>query len=92
MRTDANLGFNIFMMKQQLYEMLRTEAIADRNKALLSIDLLSDNAVGIGDHSTDDFWNNSRQALNLLVDANDRLECLEKYFIEEHRKSKNETN
>ena len=80
MRTDANLGFNIFMMKQQLYEMLRTEAIADRNKALLSIDLLSDNAVGIGDHSTDDFWNNSRQALNLLVDANDRLECLEKHF------------
>jgi len=80
------------MMKQQLYEMLRTEAIADKNKALLSIDLLSDNPVGIGDHSTDDFWNNARQALNLLVDANDRLDCLKKYFVEEHRKSKTKTN
>tara|TARA_Y100001937_G_scaffold46441_1_gene65224 strand:- start:202 stop:441 length:240 start_codon:yes stop_codon:yes gene_type:complete len=79
-------------MKQQLYEMLRTEAIADKNKALLSIDLLADNPAGIGDHSTDDFWNNARQALDLLVDANDRLECLEKYFIEEHLKSKNGTN
>ena len=83
-------------MKQQLYEMLRTEAIADKNKALLSLDLLSDNPAGIGDHSTDDFWNNARQSLNLLVDANDRLDCLEKYFrenvsthrIEEHRKTK----
>lgn len=79
-------------MKQQLYEMLRTEAIADRNKALLSIELLSDHAAGIGDHSTDDFWKNSRQALDLLVDANDRLECLQKYFMEEHRKSKNEAS
>ena len=76
--------------------MLRTEAIADKNKALLSLDLLSDNPAGIGDYSTDDFWNNARQSLNLLVDANDRLDCLEKYFrenvstrrIEEHRKNK----
>ena len=71
-------------MKQQLYEMLCAEAIADRKKALLSFDLLVDYPVGIGDHSTEDFWKNARQALELLVDADDRLECLRKYFPEEH--------
>jgi len=64
--------------------MLHSEAIADRKKALLSLDLLSDHAVGIGDHSTDDYWKNARQALELLVDADDRLDCLRRYFPEEH--------
>jgi|TARA_B100001093_G_C26106474_1_gene709079 hypothetical protein len=71
-------------MKKHLYEMLHSEAIADRKKALLSLDLLSDHAVGIGDHSTDDYWKNARQALELLVDADDRLDCLRRYFPEEH--------
>jgi len=71
-------------MKKHLYEMLHSEAIAERNKALLSLDLLSDHAVGIGDHSTDDYWKNARQALELLVDADDRLDCLRRYFPEEH--------
>ena len=71
-------------MKQQLYEMLRSEAIADKKKALRSFDLLVDHPAGIGDHSTDDFWKNATQALELLVDADDRLECLKKYFPDEH--------
>ena len=71
-------------MKQQLYEMLRSEAIADKKKALLSFDLLVDHPAGIGDHSTDDFWKNATQALELLVDADDRIECLKKYFPDEH--------
>ena len=64
--------------------MLHSEAIAERSKALLSLDLLSDHAAGIGDHSTDDYWKNARQALELLVDADDRLDCLRRYFPEEH--------
>tara|TARA_R110001606_G_scaffold9106_3_gene39726 strand:+ start:3629 stop:3856 length:228 start_codon:yes stop_codon:yes gene_type:complete len=71
-------------MKKNLYEMLHSEAIAERSKALLSLDLLSDHAAGIGDHSTDDYWKNARQALELLVDADDRLDCLRRYFPEEH--------
>lgn len=76
-------------LKQQLYEMLWTEAVAEKNKALLSLDLLSDYSVGIGDHSTDDYWKNARQALDLLVDAEDRLKCLRKYFPEEHMSNGN---
>tara|TARA_A100001201_G_scaffold115932_1_gene99603 strand:- start:545 stop:784 length:240 start_codon:yes stop_codon:yes gene_type:complete len=67
-------------MNPQLHNMLRSEAEADRSKALLSLKLLSDNPAGIGDHTTDDFWNNANQALELLASADDRLTALEKYF------------
>ena len=36
--------------------------------------------VGIGDHSTKDFYNNAEEALQMLVDAEDRLKVIEKYF------------
>jgi len=60
--------------------MLRTSAEADKAKALLSLELLGDKAVGIGDHSTEDFYKNAEEALITLVDADDRLEALDKYF------------
>lgn len=59
---------------------LRKKAEADVQKARLSFSLLLDAAVGIGDHSTGDFHNNLEETLNLLVDAEDRLECLDRNF------------
>ena len=67
-------------MKKELYDMLSSSAEADKKKALLTLDLLSNHAVGIGDHSTGDFYSNAEEALNMLVDADDRLNTLEKYF------------
>ena len=67
-------------MKQELYEMLKAEAIADKNKALLSLNLLTNHPAGIGDHSTKDYWDNATEALKLLASADERLEILEKYF------------
>ena len=67
-------------MTEQLYTMLKTSAEADRAKALLSLDLLGNKAVGIGDHSTEDFYKNAEEALITLVDADDRLAALDKYF------------
>ena len=64
----------------KLIEMLRTSAQADKAKALLSLELLGNKAVGIGDHSTEDFYKNAEEALIKLVDADDRLEALDKYF------------
>ena len=60
-------------MYSQLYDMLLKSAEADKTKALLSIDLLSNKAAGIGDHSTDDYYKNAEQALQMLVDAEDRI-------------------
>jgi hypothetical protein len=63
-----------------LYAMLKATAEADKQKALLSLDLLNNKAVGIGDHSTEDFYKNAEEALQTLVDADDRLEAVEKYL------------
>ena len=67
-------------MTDRLYNMLKTSAEADKAKALLSLELLGDKAVGIGDHSTGDFYKNAEEALIALVDADDRLSTLTKYF------------
>ena len=67
-------------MTKELYEMLKTSAEADKSKALLSLELLGNKAVGIGDHSTGDFYKNAEEALAKLADANGRLDTLEEYF------------
>lgn len=66
----------------RLVEMLRMSALTDKSKALLSLELLGDRSVGIGDHSTEDFYKNAEEALVMLVDADDRLAALDKYFTE----------
>ena len=65
-------------MNTDLYNMLKSSAEADLNKATLTLNLLGNKAVGIGDHSTEDFYKNAEEALALFVDAKDRLEALEK--------------
>ena len=67
-------------MEKTLFEMLKKSAEADKAKALLSLELLGNKAVGIGDHSTEDFYKNAEEALAMLVDADDRLSALSKYF------------
>lgn len=67
-------------MDKTLFEMLKKSAEADKAKALLSLELLGNKAVGIGDHSTEDFYKNAEEALALLVDADDRLSTISKYF------------
>lgn len=71
-------------MNKELYNMLKSSAEADMAKARLTLSLLGDNAVGIGDHSTKDFYDNAEEALSLLADAYDRLESLERYVDEEN--------
>jgi len=67
-------------VKNHLFEMLRLEAEAQKAKALLSLELLSNHAAGIGDHSTGDYYKNAEEALQMLVDADDKLEAIQKYF------------
>ena len=67
-------------MNIQVYKFLKSEAEADKNKALASIELLTNHPAGIGDHSTKDYWDNCTEALKLLASADERLEVLEKYF------------
>jgi len=65
----------------KLIDMLRKSAEADKAKALLTLDLLSNHPAGIGDHSTEDFYKNAEEAIEMLADADDRLEAIEKYLV-----------
>ena len=68
------------VMNPHLHRMLKTSAEADKAKAMLTLNLLSENPAGIGDHSTEDFYNNAEEALAMLIDADDRLNALKTYF------------
>ena len=60
---------------------MMNKALADQSKALASLDLLLEQGVGIGDHSAGDYWSNVDDALDTLVDAEDRLDIIQKYFV-----------
>ena len=66
-------------MKEQLYKMLKSKAVSEKEEALTTLKLMGEYPAGIGDHSTEDFYNNAQEALQKLVDSDDKLETLEKY-------------
>ncbi len=68
------------MKKSKVIEALTAQAEADRMKALMALDLLENQAVGIGDHTVNDFFKDANEALELLTDADDKLETLNKYW------------
>ena len=74
-------------MTKELYNMFMTSAEADKAKALLSLELLGNKGVGIGDHSTEDYYKNAEEALSMLVDADDRITCLNLYYNKYKSKS-----
>lgn len=76
-------------MNTHLYDMLKTSALADKTKALLSLELLGKAPAGIGDHSTKDFYDNAEEALSRLDDAESRLETLEKHYGQKQKGTKN---
>jgi len=67
-------------LNPHLYKMLKTSAEADKAKAMLTLNLLSESPAGIGDHSTGDFYSNAEDALKMLIDADDRLDALRMYY------------
>jgi len=68
--------------KMYALDALRFKARADRGQARASLELLLEHSVGIGDHSTGDFHDNLNEALDLLVDADDRIATLDEYYPE----------
>lgn len=68
------------MKETRVIKALHAKAVADREQALMALELLTEYAVGIGDHTANDFFNDAEIALQRLVDADDKLEALNKYF------------
>lgn len=70
------------MAQYQLIKMLKAEFTAKKEKALLSLELLTETPAGIGDHSTEDFYKNATEAISALAEADDVLETIERYYSE----------
>lgn len=69
-------------MQYTVIKMLKKQFQADREKALLTLELLTENPAGIGDHSTEDFYKNAIEAISALAESDDVLETLERYYPE----------
>jgi hypothetical protein len=70
------------MAQFRVIKMLRKTFEAQREKALMTFELLTENPAGIGDHSTTDFYNNAEEAARALAEADDVLGTLERYYPE----------
>jgi hypothetical protein len=68
------------MKKSRIILALKAQALADKEKALMALDLLENQAVGIGDHTANDFFKDATESLQLLAEAEDRLDMITKYF------------
>jgi hypothetical protein len=68
------------MAQHRVISMLKKTFEAQREKALLSLELLIDHPAGIGDHSTEDFYNNAIEAISALAEAEDVLETITRHF------------
>ena len=72
------------MAQFKVIQALKAHAKAERLKALTSFELLTTKAVGIGDHSTEDYFKNAFEALNQLSKAEEQIEVLNRYFPEDN--------
>ena len=68
------------MAQYRVITMLKKTFEAQREKALMTFELLTENPAGIGDHSTSDFYNNAEEAARALAEADDVLDTLSRYY------------
>ena len=57
------------MAQYRVVTMLQKTFEAQREKALMTLELLTEHPAGIGDHSTNDFYNNAEEAIKALAEA-----------------------
>jgi len=68
------------MAQYRVIKMLRKIHEAQKEKALMTLELLTENPAGIGDHSTEDFYKNAEEAIKALAEADDVLDTIERYY------------
>ena len=68
------------MAQYRAITMLKKTFEAQKEKALMTLELLTEYPAGIGDHSTSDFYNNAEEAIRALAEADDVLDTLNRYF------------
>mgnify|MGYP005989489377 CR=1 FL=1 len=62
----------------KIFDYLKQNALLQREKAILSLTILYNSSVGIGDHSTDDYYKNIDQAFDMFCEAEEKLDNIDK--------------
>ena len=73
------------MAQYKVIVALKSYAQAEKDKALMALELLTENAVGIGDHTAEDFFMAAKESMNRLTDADDMLNTIETYYGKNER-------
>lgn len=68
------------MAQYRVIKMLRKTFEAQKEKALMTLELLTESPAGIGDHSTEDFYKNAEEAIRSLAEADDVLDTIERHY------------
>ena len=67
-------------MEPRLIKALKTQAEADKQEALLTLETLLDSPAGIGEHTSGHFLEEAKKAISKLGEAEDLLETIERHF------------
>ncbi len=67
-------------MEPRLIKALKTQAEADKQEALLTLETLLENPSGIGEHTSGYFLEEAKKAIGKLGEAEDHLETIERHF------------
>lgn len=68
------------MKNERLIKALILKFKSQREQGKMALELLTENVVGIGDHTAEDIMKDAEIALEKVVDAEDKLEVLNKLF------------
>lgn len=62
----------------EILSYIKSEANLEKQKAILTLTLLYQKSVGIGDHSTSDYYKNIDEAFSMFCSAEEKLSNLKK--------------
>ena len=66
-------------MEHRLIKALKKQAEADREEALLTLEILINSPIGIGEHTSGLFLEEGKKSLQKLADSEDQLETIERH-------------
>ena len=67
-------------MEHRLIKALKKQAEADKEEALLTLEILIDSPAGIREHTSGHFLEEAKKAINKLGEAEDQLETIKRHF------------
>jgi len=68
------------MKNERLIKALKAQAVSELEQGKMTLELLTEYVVGIGDHTANDLFKDAEIALQRIVDAEDKIETLDRLY------------